>query len=332
MARPELGAGGRSGRRGGRVTALPLVHAGLGLLLLAAATLKRAEVAARSLADPATAGADGWTLIQSAAEWAWGAWLLAGLYPRPTRRLTAGLFGLFAVVAATRGLAGRASCGCFGDLAVSPWATFGLDLAAVLALSFVPVRSGIDLAPGWPRALGAATVAAWGLLGGAVLPRAILAAPSAWVGGGTREVIPADPAAWVGRRCPLLDRIEAADRLDRGDWLVVLFRRNCAACRAALPTHEATARRWRAEGSPRRVALVAVPPTTPADLTYLPEPRAAATGQLDPARAWAVTTPRVFHIRDGVVAPADPADAPPPAAPEDHDAAAHHHGADRRAG
>src|SRR5262249_25557508 len=46
-------------------------------------------------------------------------------------------------------LAGQPSCGCFGKLALNPWYTFGLDVAAVAALWYWrPRASSVRASPG----------------------------------------------------------------------------------------------------------------------------------------------------------------------------------------
>jgi hypothetical protein len=63
-----------------------------------------------------------------------GLWLLSGLAMRWAWLLAQVGFILLAGVSLYLALAGKPSCGCFGKLTISPWYTFGLDVAAVAAL------------------------------------------------------------------------------------------------------------------------------------------------------------------------------------------------------
>jgi len=78
-------------------------------------------------------------------EWVLGLCMLFGLYPTRTWQVALACFSAFACVSFYKGLAGDASCNCFGRLEVSPWYTFALDVVAVLALFLWPPR---DRAPG----------------------------------------------------------------------------------------------------------------------------------------------------------------------------------------
>jgi hypothetical protein len=50
-------------------------------------------------------------------------------------------FSGFAAVALHQGLSGAESCGCFGPVRLSPWYSFGLDIAAAGALLVFPPRA-----------------------------------------------------------------------------------------------------------------------------------------------------------------------------------------------
>ena len=69
-----------------------------------------------------------------------GFWLISGLFPRAACWAALGTFGVFALAAAARGIAGEASCGCFGRVSVSPWLTLVIDVSAIVALCGCDLR------------------------------------------------------------------------------------------------------------------------------------------------------------------------------------------------
>ncbi len=80
-----------------------------------------------------------------------GFWFLWGGNPRLLRRTGIGAFSVFACISLAKGLAGFSSCGCFGEVAVSPWLIFLVDVGVVLALLVAtPANSG-DRALAVPR-------------------------------------------------------------------------------------------------------------------------------------------------------------------------------------
>lgn len=60
-----------------------------------------------------------------------GTWLLLGRWHAGAWLVTIGAFCLFAGFSVYSGWIGEASCGCFGTVKVSPWWTFGFDVAAI---------------------------------------------------------------------------------------------------------------------------------------------------------------------------------------------------------
>ena len=60
--------------------------------------------------------------------------MLFGLFPSATRWFAVGTFVVFAAVSGMAGWAGQSDCGCFGRLAVNPWAVFALDATAIILL------------------------------------------------------------------------------------------------------------------------------------------------------------------------------------------------------
>lgn len=127
----------------------------------------------------------GWLSVPSvqyaavAAELAVGGWLISGA-ARPLAWLAAlALFGTFTVVSGYLGVIGQASCGCFGTIQASPWAAFGVDVAAVaLLLAARPGRAAWQSEPVRPLFLQATK-----LLGGAAFVLVLLALGSSFLFG-----------------------------------------------------------------------------------------------------------------------------------------------------
>src|SRR5262245_14232769 len=124
------------GERMARTTPYTISSRILGVILLAAAGMKFYGL------SPAITPSGESTIISSPrlqvvaieAELLLGLWLLSGLAARKCWAVALGFFGLLAGVSLYQALTGQRDCGCFGRVAVSPWLTFVLDLAAATAL------------------------------------------------------------------------------------------------------------------------------------------------------------------------------------------------------
>lgn len=146
----------------------------VGGLLLVAAALKLAGLAAA--VPPVGWYAQPWVQASVAGwELALGAWLVAGVASRTAWWAAVVTFAGFAAVSGSLGAAGVANCGCLGAVPASPWAAFGLDLAALAMLAVA-----------WPRGEPAAAVErprfAGVVLGAAVLT-VLVGAAGSWVYG-----------------------------------------------------------------------------------------------------------------------------------------------------
>lgn len=63
-----------------------------------------------------------------------GLWLLTGWQSRTARWVAIALFSIFTLTNLYLAVVGQRSCGCFGQVEVSPWLTAALDILAVSAL------------------------------------------------------------------------------------------------------------------------------------------------------------------------------------------------------
>jgi len=114
----------------------------IGIVLIAAATLKVSGVRAASAAAQADWLAN---LVSKGAiatgEFALGAWFISGVAVLAARWTAAVLFLAFSIISASAGVAGAPSCGCMGNLTISPWIIFGFDLTVLLLLLFLRFKA-----------------------------------------------------------------------------------------------------------------------------------------------------------------------------------------------
>lgn len=152
-----------------RLFSATLVLRSLGLLLLVAAGLKAYGLAVDPV-SPLGLFSAGWFqvgLIEL--EVLLGLWLLSGVQPLAAWLVASALFGCFAVFSLYQGLVGQTSCGCFGQLSVSPWHALGLDVLALVALALGrPERAAFRAGPR-PVLLRPLTTGAGYLAGAAAL-------------------------------------------------------------------------------------------------------------------------------------------------------------------
>jgi hypothetical protein len=224
--------------------------------------------------------------------------------PRLTWALSLLCFSGFALISLYKGISGYSTCGCFGRVPVSPWYTFALDAAAVLALlRWRPRGSSRFHVATFARS--AAVLAVWLLVGTPV-------ALGTWtepVGTLTDlgEALPdgktilLKPETWIGKRFPLLPYIDIGDRLADGDWIVVLYRRDCPKCQEAISKSE---RRREDIVAGRRLvplAFVEIEPLESETRRSPSERQTAASGRLKKPMDWFIVTPCVVRLSDGIV-------------------------------
>lgn len=139
------------------------MHVAAGTVLVVAAALKAADPAPHLPLARLNPFGRAVTLLTVTEELFLGLWLLSGLLPGAARLLTTFVFACFTLVALGRGVAGEASCGCFGNLSVTPWLAVALDLTLFVLLLAVRVpaptrethRTGFALAVIAASAFGA---------------------------------------------------------------------------------------------------------------------------------------------------------------------------------
>jgi hypothetical protein len=252
----------------------------LAALLLTAAGLKMGSLVGGDLASGQAAVTGVLSLVEGL--------LAVGLVRGGVGAVWAGLilFGAFAGYSLRGVLAGRATCGCLGQVAVPPWGALAVDVAAVGLLA---ACGGSQ----WRARLGVGCLAAgsvW-LLPPSLLP---LEEEAAWlVRGGSERLV--DLSAAVGQRFPLLERIDMGRELATGRWRVLLYRRDCPQCRQHLA--ERAREGWQADGA--RWALVALSPGE--EVPAVDQCSGCRHGRLDLPAGWGLATPWDVTLQDGIV-------------------------------
>jgi hypothetical protein len=234
--------------------------------------------------------------------------LLLGILPRHTRRLAITVFCIFLATSLYQAVIGRSTCGCFGEVHVSPWLTGTIDALAIVALiCWRPSEEGearLRLARrGWMRT---------GLVSGILLGSVVLTAGALPLKHGQinddglisrQGVILVEPSKWLGKRMPLLPYVKTTDNLAAGTWTVLLIHSDCPKCQAVLPTYEEMARDWKERGVSSRVVVVVVPAGRPqgARDRIPPQDSSCTHGRLSDEREWFVQTPTVIKLDEGTV-------------------------------
>jgi hypothetical protein len=228
-------------------------------------------------------------------------WLIVGLWAAWAWRATLGLFAIFGVVSLFKALAGEASCGCFGRVAVNPWITTAINVAAIAALGAFRPRGS---APRVSMQAVALPLTAWLALGTIAGIAAVSYRPSNLDESGQISgsgVVMLEPETWFGQRLPLLAHIDIGPELEHGDWLLVLYRSNCPKCHVLFSRLNEVPSNARQQAGAPKLACVEIPgrsSNAPPNDPKLPH---CLHGTLAADYDWFVETPVVFHLRNGRV-------------------------------
>jgi hypothetical protein len=262
-----------------------------GALLITAASLKTYQLAT----NPALGALYGsrWLsagLIQY--EYVLAVWLISGQWSKWCRRIAIATFVAFAVVAGYLAVTSAASCGCFGDIAVSPWIVVGVDCVSVLLMwHWKPNHSdGVaESEQGLPRLVVVSLFVA-------IISIPLLAALSRGRLGSVPVVL-LEPEKWIGSRFPLLHDIDIGEQLANGSWVVVLYHHDCSHCQAVLPRYHMLASEAKELPDAFRVALVELPPYGMNGESV----EGVQHGRVDDLKEWFVTAPAEILLREGQV-------------------------------
>lgn len=284
-----------------RIAGYGVVRVALAVILLMAAAMKCHQLATEPTLGSGLLNSRWFLMATVEFELFFGMWLLSGLLPRLTWVAALGCLLLFACVSLGKALSGTASCGCFGRVEVNPWYTFTLDVACVLALlRWRP--TGVTLIPSRAFLLrGTVVILSWLMVG---VPAAVAMGtyqPSLLgedgIIVGDDDLIILEPEKWIGKRFPLLDFIDIGHQLAEGQWLVLLYHRDCPKCQQVIQDLP----RSTGEFSTDQIALIEMPPYDDSSVMLDHAKRILRFGKLDNERGWFATTPALMVLKGGQV-------------------------------
>ena len=280
----------------------------LAFMLIVAAAVKCLDIYAR-VGDGNVHSPDWSEALLGLLEFVLGLLLLSGRWVRFTSAVTLVIFIGFAVVSLSKVVSSKVSCGCFGGRTVSPWLTMAFDFGAVFGtLLCYPIKRAeprdttrstlFSLMLVWPVV---ATVLALGLSITVTLLRSQPIILSNLRGPDAKPYEVLEPGRWVGNSFPIASYIDIGSQLLVGNWIVVLHRRDCPACRRAIAHYMAVAQKAHLAGEELRVAFIELPPHASETNDPSAYSSACVLGELSDSKEWVVSTPVVIELGDGRV-------------------------------
>lgn len=236
-------------------------------------------------------------------------WLLSGVKLQWGRRMAIATFLSFGCYACFLGIAGKESCGCFGNVHVSPWWTFSIDATiALLLFLWKPkyVKDDLSLCPGWLNCSRPSFFLIVTLLVFAGIP---LLAAAVWrpgsessmrIGSADGRSIILEPEKWIGKTFPLTEYIDTPERdcLLHNSWLILFYRHDCPKCQRMVLQYEWLADQLRSTNDDTHIALVEIPPYGAALSSDKPF---YFHGRLSDSKEWLIKTPAEVRVVNGQV-------------------------------
>jgi len=283
-----------------------------GLVLITASILKSHQL----LTEPIISKGfwESWLffVIQIPLELGLGIWLVSGLFRKGCWLLTTITFAAFIGITLQKGLAGAATCGCFGRVHVNPWITLLLiDVPLFISLLIFRPKEEKLLPPPWPSAKHFFGVAIpTFILLPCLLIVLIFNKPPEKTG--KYEVVKPQAvqksASDEWPQWALLEHIDITESLRSGIVVVLLYHYDCPTCKEAIPMYDRLNSEM-AEGG-IRFAFIEIPPYCQSQDNPVPADTNCLTGKLDTSKEWYIMTPLVVLLHNGSVVKSWEAKAP----------------------
>lgn len=237
-------------------------------------------------------------LIQIPLELGLGIWLVSGLFRKAGWLLALIAFAGFIGVTLFKGLTGVESCGCFGTVTVNPWITlFVMDVPLFVLLAVFRPKGLKLFPPPWPKAVHFFAIA---------IPTFILLPAVEYVLITNKPPMVSDKyevlevKQWANQDVwPLLQYTDIKDRLQTGEWVVLMYHYDCPDCRAAIPKYEKFYNDLK--GNNIDMVFLEIPPYGDENQQLVPSDSEVNRGRVSEAKKWFVQTPVVIVIDNGRV-------------------------------
>ena len=269
-----------------------------GLVLLIASVLKIQQLLTEPILSKGFWESWEFFLIQIPLELGLAIWLLSGLFRKVAWLLGLLAFAGFIGVTLQKWIVGAESCGCFGLVHVKPWITLALvDIPLFLAFAIFRPKGEKLLPPPWPKLAYFLAIAIPTFI---LLPTIeyILITNKPPMVSEKYEVI--DVKQWTNQQqWPLLQYININDKLQTGDWVVLMYHNDCPDCRIAVPEYEKFYNDLK--GNNVDMAFIEMQPYEEGKLQLIPSDSKINRGRLSDVKMWYVETPVVLVLREGVV-------------------------------
>lgn len=269
-----------------------------GIVLIVASALKIQQLLTEPIISKGFWESWEFFLIQIPLELGLGIWLVCGLFKKAGWLLGLIAFGGFIIVTLYKAFIGAESCGCFGMVKVNPWITLSVMDIPIFILLAIFRPKGLKLfPPPWPSAVHFFAIA---------IPTFILLPTIEYVLITNRPPMVSEKyevlevKQWTNQGVwSLLQYIDISERLQSGEWVVLMYHNDCPTCREAMPGYEKMYSDLK--GNNVDMVFIEMPPYEERELQLVPSESKINRGRLSDTKKWLVETPVVVVLRDGVM-------------------------------
>ena len=241
----------------------------LSIVLIVAASLKAYQL----MTEPSLMIGSGWfngllssrliKTLEIVFELIFGIWLLIGLYPNITRKVTIGFLISLLIVALYKTFDGSSTCGCFGKIEVNPWYMVIFDITNIFLLLYLKPKKHI--VGGIKQRHTVKIIAILTVCSAISIPTIYISYEDVGKRSFTEglrsinnKITIVKPEFWINKKLPIMSHIQSNMRLTSGRFVLVMYKPHCPPCIEKMPTYRNLARKLKSNQSKTKVVLVNV--------------------------------------------------------------------------